>query len=71
MSHPRIWVTSGEAARRLGVAANTIHRLADEGQVGTLKIPGVRVRRFRVADIDRLLDESSTPARRIAATAGN
>jgi excisionase family DNA binding protein len=63
VEHKRIWMTSGEASRMLGISAHMLHKLADNGDVGSLKLPGVKGRRFKIADVERLVRESTTPAR--------
>jgi excisionase family DNA binding protein len=51
------WLTLGEAAKYLGVAQSTIRRWADEGRVRAFYTPG-RHRRFRLADLDDLIETS-------------
>lgn len=49
-------LTVSEAARRLGLSADTIRRYADTGLLPTLVTPTGQ-RRFRVEDVDALLSE--------------
>ena len=59
------WLTLGQAARYLGVAQSTIRRWADDGRVRAFYTPG-RHRRFRLADLDELVEGSSPqPAARM------
>jgi excisionase family DNA binding protein len=62
MRNPKVWITSGEASRRLGVSRLTLERIADEGRITTMKIDGVKARRYKVADVDRLVVAYTTPA---------
>ncbi len=60
--HAPLWISSGEAARRLGVCHQTIYRFAEQGRITTLKLPGIRAPRFKVADIDTMVTEGTIPA---------
>jgi predicted site-specific integrase-resolvase len=60
VTHAKVWITSGEASRQLGVSRGTLRRLSDEGLIGTMSLPMVRAKRYRVADIERLIAERST-----------
>jgi excisionase family DNA binding protein len=56
------WLTLGQAARFLGVAESTIRRWADDGRVRAFYTPG-RHRRFRLADLQELVEGSGPRAR--------
>lgn len=56
-------VSSGEAARILGVAASTVKRWADTGQLECVKTIG-RHRRFRRAEVEALAERSRDAAAR-------
>ncbi len=60
--HSPLWISSGEAARRLGVCHQTIYKFAEQGKIGTLRLPGIRAPRFKVADIEALVARGTTPA---------
>ena len=61
--HQKIWVTAGPAGRMLGVTPETVYKLAEQGHLVSMALPGVRARRFKVASIERFIAERSTPAR--------
>lgn len=50
------FVTTGEAARILGVGIQTVIRMADEGVIRSYRVPvGNRHRRVNMADVKALL----------------
>ncbi len=51
-----IWLSTAEAARRLGVTARTLYRFIDEGQLPAYKFG--RVIRLRESDVDAFIDAS-------------
>jgi excisionase family DNA binding protein len=52
------WLSTSEAARRIGLSADTIRRYADSGQLPVLITPSGQ-RRFRPEDVDALLSRKS------------
>jgi excisionase family DNA binding protein len=51
MGHEEItWLSTKEAARRLGIANRTLYRLIDEGQIAAYKFG--RVIRIQESDVD-------------------
>ncbi len=48
------WLSTGEAARRLGVTVRTLYRFIDEGQLPAFKMG--RVIRLRGADVDSFIE---------------
>lgn len=56
------WLSLSEARRRLGISRPAIRKLARNGLVGTLLVPGVPAK-VSAADIARLAKESVRPAR--------
>lgn len=50
------WLSSNEAARRLGINPRTLYRLIDDGAIPGYKIG--RVIRVKEADVDTFLDSS-------------
>ena len=48
------WLSSGEAARRLGIATRTLYRLIDDGQVPAYKFG--RVIRLQRRDVDDYIE---------------
>lgn len=48
------WLSSGEAARRLGIATRTLYRLIDDGQVPAYRFG--RVIRLRRRDVDDYIE---------------
>lgn len=52
-----------DAAARLGSSTRLLHRLAREGRLQKIKLPGrVRCRGILESDLDALLAHSETPA---------
>lgn len=49
-----------EAARRLGVHANTLRKWADEGTIPVLRMPSGH-RRFAVAELERFRQAMASP----------
>ena len=49
-------VSVGEAARLLGVSVDTLRRWADDARIPVIRTPTGH-RRFRIRDIDALLDQ--------------
>lgn len=48
------WLSSGEAARRLGIATRTLYRLIDDGQVPAYRFG--RVIRLQRVDVDDYIE---------------
>ena len=48
------WISSQEAARRLGVTTRTLYRFIDQGDLAAYRMG--RVIRLRTADLDAFLD---------------
>src|SRR5687768_13277870 len=57
-------LTVREAARRLGVHENTVRNWADRGLLEAIHAPQTRYRRFRAADVERLVREQDAAATR-------
>ena len=57
----RIWISTGEAQRRLGVNHNQFSRLVRKGVLTTKVLPGLRPL-VDASDIERLVIESVRPA---------
>ncbi|MGW1181726.1 IS607 family transposase (plasmid) [Streptomyces sp. NBC_00708] len=55
------WISTGKAAKRLGVSTRTLRRYTLEGVLEDRRSPGGR-RVFRVADLDALARRRGTPA---------
>ncbi len=51
-----------ETARRLGVHENTVRNWAREGFLPEVRVPGSRFRRFRAADVERLIAQRGNAA---------
>lgn len=49
------WLSSKEAARRLGITPRTLYRLIDEGKVPAYKLG--RVIRLKLHEVDAFVDE--------------
>lgn len=54
------WHGVREAAKLLGCGVDTMYRLARQGRITVLHVPGTSMR-FSAADIERLLAESVRP----------
>lgn len=52
------WLTSQEAARRIGVSIHTLHRWEAQGRITAVRTPTGH-RRYDQADIDTLLKASA------------
>ena len=50
------WLSTAEAARRLGITARTLYRFIDEGQVPAYKFG--RVIRLRAAEVEAFIEAS-------------
>jgi excisionase family DNA binding protein len=48
------WLSTAEAARRLGIGARTLYRLIDEGQIPAYKFG--RVIRLQSGEVDAFID---------------
>jgi excisionase family DNA binding protein len=59
MTPDQTLLTTGEVATRYRVGQTTVRRWADSGQLASFKTPGGR-RRFRAADVEALIAETST-----------
>jgi excisionase family DNA binding protein len=55
-------VTTAEAARRLGIAPRTVRTFADRGDLPAIRLTPRSPRRFRVEDIERLLERARAGA---------
>ncbi len=51
-----IWLSTAEAARRLGITSRTLYRLIDEGQLPAYKFG--RVIRLREGDVEAFIEAS-------------
>lgn len=51
-----VWMSTQEAARRLGVTTRTLYRFVDEGQVPAYKLG--RVFRLKESDVDEFIERS-------------
>ena len=51
-----VWMSTQEAARRLGVTARTLYRFVDEGSLPAYKMG--RVLRLKAADVDEFIERS-------------
>lgn len=57
---PKDLLTTSEAAELLGVSINTLRKYADQNLIEFHRLPGTnRDRRFRRADLQRLIDTKS------------
>ncbi len=54
MSSEIEWLSTKEAARRLGLTTRTVYRLIDEGQIPAYKFG--RVIRLQATEVDRFID---------------
>jgi hypothetical protein len=59
---PTDWLSLSEARRRLGISRPAIRKLARNGLVGTLLVPGVPAK-VSAADVARIARDSVRPAR--------
>jgi excisionase family DNA binding protein len=51
------WLTVNEAAAYLRVSRDTVYSLSAAGRLAYYQIPGVRGRRFKREDLDKLLQQ--------------
>lgn len=51
-----VWMSTQEAARRLGITTRTLYRFVDEGQLPAYKMG--RVFRLQQADVDAFIERS-------------
>jgi excisionase family DNA binding protein len=51
-----VWMSTQEAARRLGITPRTLYRLVDEGALPAYKMG--RVFRLKLADVDAFMESS-------------
>ena len=72
----RPWLTTAEAAARLGVKPQTLYAYVSRGLLRSERVPGSRQSRFAVADVERLAGQgrpasgaSSGPVDVVVATA--
>jgi excisionase family DNA binding protein len=56
MAEEIVWMSTQEAARRLGVTPRTLYRFVDEGTLPAYKMG--RVFRLKQADVDRFIEQS-------------
>ena len=56
------WMRSVEVQRFLQVSGKTISKLADEGRIGVLDVPGVQRRLYRRSDVEALMARAVRPA---------
>lgn len=54
-----VWMSTQEAARRLGVTPRTLYRFVDEGALPAYKMG--RVFRLKQADVDAFIDSARVP----------
>ncbi|MEX2324267.1 MAG: helix-turn-helix domain-containing protein [Nitriliruptoraceae bacterium] len=53
---PTEWLSTKEAARRLGITPRTLYRLIDDGQLTAYKFG--RVIRLQESDVEQFIDQS-------------
>ena len=53
---PKRWLSSGEAANRIGVSLRTLYKFIDEGAVPAYKLG--RVIRLKVSEVDAFVEGS-------------
>lgn len=51
-----VWLSSQEAARRLGVTSRTLYRFIDQGDLPAYRLG--RVIRLKLVDVDRFIEAS-------------
>jgi excisionase family DNA binding protein len=51
-----VWMSTQEAARRLGITTRTLYRFVDEGQLPAYKMG--RVFRLKESDVDEFIERS-------------
>jgi excisionase family DNA binding protein len=51
-----VWMSTQEAARRLGVTARTLYRFVDEGSLAAYKMG--RVFRLKQSDVDTFIEQA-------------
>lgn len=51
-----VWLSTQEAARRLGITTRTLYRFVDEGQIPAYKMG--RVFRLKRSDVDDFIEQS-------------
>ena len=56
MSDEIVWMSTQEAARRLGITTRTLYRFVDEGQLPAYKMG--RVFRLKQSDVDAFIEGS-------------
>jgi hypothetical protein len=61
---PSEWMGKAEVKSVACISDKTIDRLAREGRIGVLQIPGVGKRMFRRADVEALVASGIRPATR-------
>jgi excisionase family DNA binding protein len=49
------WLSTGDAAERLGITPRTLYRFIDEGQVSAYRFG--RVIRLKATDVDKFIDQ--------------
>lgn len=54
-----VWMSTQDAARRLGVTARTLYRFVDEGQLPAYKMG--RVFRIKQSDVDAFIEHARIP----------
>ena len=55
----RTLLTAREAADRLGIKLDTLYAYVSRGRLRSVILPGIRERRYRVEDVEALLDARS------------
>lgn len=51
-----VWMSTQEAARRLGITTRTLYRFVDEGELPAYKMG--RVFRLKLSDVDEFIERS-------------
>jgi len=51
-----VWMSTQEAARRLGITTRTLYRFVDEGSLAAYKMG--RVFRLKQSDVDQFIEQS-------------
>ena len=59
-SEETVWLSSGQAAKHLGITPRTLYRLINEGQLVGFRFG--RVIRLKQCDVDRFIDDDDGSA---------
>lgn len=61
-------LTTQEVAERLRISVNSAHRLAESGELSSVRVG--RLRRFRIADVTAYIERDQQPSRPAAVADG-